>query len=509
MTAVLDRPTSADPYDGRHWSAWVAGCASRYFPLRFAPHHVDMWDWAHAIEPGQAPDEHLVAVLARGGGKSMNAEAIVAMWGTTGRRRYVLYVCDTQDRADDHVQNIAAILEGAEVERRYPGHASRAVGKFGNAKGWRRNRLRTADGFIVDALGLDTAARGIKVEDQRPDAMVVDDVDALHDTARATARKVGTLTKSVFPAGSRALAVLFVQNLILPDGIAAQLADGRAPFLAKRRVIGPVPALRNLQVSYDAAGRPLVDGDPTWEGQDVEECQRIVDAIGLPAFIEEGQHDVEDASGAKWAREQIDACRLEGHPELTMCAVVVDPSGGAGKGHDEQGIVAVGKGVDGKGYVLEDRSGSYSAAGWGARAVLLAIEVEADGIWVEDNYGGDSMTNTVTTAAEALVRDGNLAAQRYVHGTVHQLSAKGSKGERATPVAALYGDRDRPETWHATRVHHVGVFPELEREQRTWEPDSGMDSPNRLDALVHGLGPKCLGVVHAGRGKRRQIVAVG
>jgi len=33
-------------------------------------------------------------------------------------------------------------------------------------------------------------------------------------------------------------------------------------------------------------------------------------------------------------------------------------------------------------------------------------------------------------------------------------------------------------------VHHVGYLTELEHEMTTWVPDSGMSSPNRMDALV-------------------------
>lgn len=500
--AVLDRPAKRDPFAGEAWWDWVASVAPRYFPVPFAPHHVEMWEWAWALEDGEAPGQHLTAILARGGAKSTNAEAITAAVGLTGRRRYALYVCDTQPRADDHVGNVGAILESPEAEEFYRQEVGRKVGKYGDSKGWRRNRLHTAGGFIVDALGLDVAARGVKVEDQRPDFIVFDDIDALHDTPTATRKKLDTITKSVLPAGSNAMAVLAVQNLVLPDGIFAQLSDGRATFLARRRVIGPIPALRNMTVAYDAEGLPQVDGEPTWVGQDVAECQRQVEDFGLAAFVEEAQHDVEDADAAKWCREQIDYGRLEDHPELDLCGVVVDPSGGAGKGHDEQGLVAVGRGVDGKGYVLEDWSCSLSAGGWGRRTVLLAIEVGADWIRVEDNYGGDSMTNTVITAAQQLVREGVAAAAEYAtDATVSGLSAQGSKGERATPVAALYGEKERPESWAAARVHHVGHFPELEREMRTWDPTVSK-SPNRLDAMVHGV--RELGILPAkGKSRRR------
>jgi phage terminase large subunit-like protein len=54
--------------------------------------------------------------------------------------------------------------------------------------------------------------------------------------------------------------------------------------------------------------------------------------------------------------------------------------------------------------------------------------------------------------------------------------ASRGKFTRAEPVSALYEQH---------RVHHVGCFPELEDELCSWEP--GGESPNRLDAMVHGF----------------------
>jgi hypothetical protein len=121
--------------------------------------------------------------------KSTNAEAAVIDLGARGVRRYCWYVSATQDKADSHVENIAGMLESPQVSRYYPNLGQRMMGKFGNSKGWRRNRLRTASGLTVDSLGLDTGARGVKIEDARPDLIIFDDVDELHDTSVTTHKK--------------------------------------------------------------------------------------------------------------------------------------------------------------------------------------------------------------------------------------------------------------------------------------------------------------------------------
>ena len=55
------------------------------------------------------------------------------------------------------------------------------------------------------------------------------------------------------------------------------------------------------------------------------------------------------------------------------------------------------------------------------------------------------------------------------------VNASRSKEARAEPVSTLFSEN---------RIHLVGYFPDLEDELCTWVPGTGMESPNRLDALV-------------------------
>jgi phage terminase large subunit-like protein len=156
--------------------------------------------------------------------------------------------------------------------------------------------------------------------------------------------------------------------------------------------------------------------------------------------------------------------------------------------------------------VLEDATCSLSPMGWGKRAVRLAVDLDADRIIVEDNYGGEMTANTVRVAADALVAEGLDEAARFGGQSslvVQRNTGRAGKAERARPVAALYGEKERPETWSAARLHHVGMLGELESEQCGWEPDGGGRSPNRVDALTQGMAE--LGILPR-RGRRRSIV---
>ncbi len=84
----------------------------------------------------------------------------------------------------------------------------------------------------------------------------------------------------------------------------------------------------------------------------------------------------------------------------------------------------LGKGVDGRGYVLADRSCKLSPAGWGRRAVDAYHECEADRIVAERNYGG-AMVEHVIRATDSKAAYAEVVASR-------------GKVLRAEPIAALY-----------------------------------------------------------------------
>jgi phage terminase large subunit-like protein len=160
--------------------------------------------------------------------------------------------------------------------------------------------------------------------------------------------------------------------------------------------------------------------------------------------------------------------RAPAPPDLARVVVAVDPSGGSDPENDEQGIVVCGLGADGRGYVLADRSCRLSPDGWGRRAVQAYVDLKADAIVGEANYGGDMVQAVIRTAASAMGVTG------VTYKAVH---ASRGKAVRAQPVAALY---------EQGRVSHCDVYPELEDELTQWTPESGR-SPNRLDALVWAL----------------------
>ena len=187
---------------------------------------------------------------------------------------------------------------------------------------------------------------------------------------------------------------------------------------------------------------------------------------------------LDDIAGALWTRITLDKTRIREPgkpPALKRIVVGVDPmvtdvalksadTVAAGKrrpGGSETGIIAAGLGIDDHCYILDDQSLMASPLTWANRAVATLQKWKGDRIIAEQNNGGALVETTL----------------RGINKNIPYRAVTASRGKitRAEPVAALY---------EQGRVHHVGVFTELEEQLVTFTGDPSERSPDRLDALV-------------------------
>jgi predicted phage terminase large subunit-like protein len=180
---------------------------------------------------------------------------------------------------------------------------------------------------------------------------------------------------------------------------------------------------------------------------------------------------LDDVEGALWTRDILGSGSL---PDMQRVVIGVDPSGGG----DEIGIIAAGKGVDGRFYVIEDATCILSPSGWARRVVEQYHKHRADRIVAERNFGGDMVESTIRTADR--------------QASVRMVTASRGKVVRAEPIAALY---------EQGKVVHNRGLEKLEDQmmQFTALGYVGEGSPDRVDALVWALSDLALGQVAEGR----------
>lgn len=176
---------------------------------------------------------------------------------------------------------------------------------------------------------------------------------------------------------------------------------------------------------------------------------------------------LEQLPGSLWHHAMIDVDRItyDAVPDLVRVSVGVDPAVTSSKESAETGIVGVGRDDQDPChyYILSDRSLRASPGAWAQRAISALSEINGDRLVAEVNNGGDLVETNIRTVST----DVPYTAVRASRG----------KRTRAEPIASLYEQH---------RVHHVGVFAELEDQMCNWIPGEG-DSPDRVDALVWGI----------------------
>lgn len=412
---------------------WVTSIYRNIFTKPFGPQHKGVFEWAWPIERGVRPNP-LVAIWSRGFGKSTTAETVAVMLGAREQRKYLLYVSETQELADSHLMAIRGMIESPVLATYYPIFAKPKVSKEGHSKGWRHNRLYCGNGYVIDSIGLDTAKRGSRILDARPDFMIFDDVDAKGDGPQITRKKIDTITTSLLPAGSVDAAVMFVQNMIIDTGVFAQLAQNNPPFMKNRILSGPFPALEDFQWSLDKEGKIEIAGKPTWSGIGLEDCKRIIQEIGITAFRSEYQHEITN-EGSLFEAVKFQHISPVDVPPLWRKVVAIDPAVTNDDGSDSHGISVAGVSEKGDVYILdtwEKRANPEFAL---RKGFYFALKYGAERVIIEGNQGGDMWLELW----DRIVEDSNIDEDRLPGvEIVKATSSTGSKMERASQMLVDY-----------------------------------------------------------------------
>ncbi len=304
-------------WTGTLFPSYIQHPATRV-PVPMGEHHLELWDFVRQIERGHLPvirdrqRDSFIAVWPRGGAKTTTAQLACSYLAGRGTRRYGIYVSDTLEQASQKVEGIGTMLTSSRFRMAYPEVAARRINEYGKGA-WRRSRIQTQE-FTLDAFGMDSAIRGVKIDEDRPDLIVLDDLDKEHDSAYLTEVKMDKLRRSILPAGQQGNTITIgLQNLILLGGIFDQLV-GATDVLANRLVRGPHPAVKALRTEayVDSEGRDrtrITGGSPTWSGFSLGDAQDEIDRIGIRSFMLEMQHDLRAQSDLIYSQFSPDTHR--------------------------------------------------------------------------------------------------------------------------------------------------------------------------------------------------------
>lgn len=291
----------------RHWEMSTKLLAPGWVSSDFSDAQREMWEWFRTM--GDERPRPLVACIFRGGSKSSTVQLMLAHIAMARIRNYGIYVGASQPSTRDKVSAVGELLTQPIVRRAFSSVSEVYEAASGQKRDWRRDRIRTKSGFALDALGMDQAIRGIKLDEQRPDVIIADDWETREDTPSITEKKIDIWTSTIIPSGASNAATLLIQNQIHAESMMTRLVNGRADYLTDRRVIGPVPQIEGF--AYEDRGPNPADGGrrfkitagrPTWVGKNLDVSEMELNDLGPAAFKREKQHDMSADDGDKFPR---------------------------------------------------------------------------------------------------------------------------------------------------------------------------------------------------------------
>lgn len=269
MTTAVGQPHITDPYDpGANaetfdFPAWVDGIdarlldgspqyrdarieATKYDPMLFAVlyclHHLRGPDgsisfadahleWVRLARqwaiPPAAPMEQRDAFLApRDTGKSTWMLFVLPLWAAAhGHVKFAAVFADSGPQAEMHLGTFRKEVDGnAALRRDFPDLCTAGRRPSGASESDAKHMVIRANGFVFAAKGIDASSLGMKVGAQRPDLLLLDDVepDEAQYSAYQAGKRLKTITDAILPLNIYARVVLS-GTVTMPGSVTHQL----------------------------------------------------------------------------------------------------------------------------------------------------------------------------------------------------------------------------------------------------------------------------------------------
>jgi predicted phage terminase large subunit-like protein len=207
----------------------------RAFARLYLPHcvgkpssrmHEELYPLLEAL-PDQ-PGARIAVAAPRGSAKSTLVSQIFLLWGVCHRLyRYVVLISDTAEKAADFLGHVKdELTDNDRLAEDYP-EVCEPGSRRAHLTRWRSGEIITRNKVKVTALGVGQNIRGRRHREDRPDLIILDDVESLDNTASAEARTKlrDWFSKAVLKAGTPLTRVIVIGTIQHYDALLARLTD--------------------------------------------------------------------------------------------------------------------------------------------------------------------------------------------------------------------------------------------------------------------------------------------
>lgn len=280
-----------------------------------------------------------VFVAPRELGKSTWFFLILPLWAAAhGHRKFIAAFADSGTQAEMHLSTFKNELESnALLQRDYPMLCEPATRRRGMTQSDTKGLTIRKSGFVFGARGADSKALGMKVGHQRPDMLILDDIEPGEDqySEYQVQGRLTTIIDVIFPLSEYARVVL-VGTVTLPGSIVHQLVKSvTEPDDDVPEWIGE----QNMRVHYYP---PIIANDDGTERSIWPAKWPIAYLQAIRhtrSFLKNFANSPMGMDGDYWSKDDFVYGQLEGKTRVMLS---IDPAGKDKKTSDWTGLAVVG-----------------------------------------------------------------------------------------------------------------------------------------------------------------------
>jgi predicted phage terminase large subunit-like protein len=450
---------------------------TKYDPMLFAllylPHHLKNaqdeltlsefhWDLCEYgknwINKPATPKQNRDAFIApRECGKSTWIFLILPLWAAAhGHVKFIAAFSDAASQAETHLLTFKNELETNDyLKEDYPELCTpKVVSSTGRSLASNAWRIIQANDFIFDANGIDTNSLGKKVFGQRPDLIILDDIEKgeKNYSEYQAGQQLNTVFDDIAPMNIYARMII-VGTTTMPNSIMDQF---RKYSEGQRGKELEWITEQNVSVHYYPAIMTANDGSERSVWPEKWPIEWLQSQRHLRDFAKNYMNKPVNLDGNFWTFEDVIIQELD---EYGNTIISIDPAVTKNKISDYTGVAVLSRGENGEIFVREAIQLKVSPQELSDRIASLVEIYEPGVIYVETNQGGDLWKDVFK----------NIPVRyRSIKQTV-------SKQVRAGKALNYY---------QQGKVRHTSHFPALEEQMWSF-PKTPHDDV--LDAVVSGI----------------------
>ncbi len=450
---------------------------TKYDPMLFAllylPHHLKNaqdeltlsefhWDLCEYgknwINKPATPKQNRDAFIApRECGKSTWIFLILPLWAAAhGHVKFIAAFSDAASQAETHLLTFKNELETNDyLKEDYPELCTpKVVSSTGRSLASNAWRIIQANDFIFDANGIDTNSLGKKVFGQRPDLIILDDIEKgeKNYSEYQAGQQLNTVFDDIAPMNIYARMII-VGTTTMPNSIMDQFrkyAEGQ-----RGKELEWITD-QNVKVHYYPAIMTANDGSERSVWPEKWPMEWLQSQRHMRDFAKNYMNRPVNVDGNFWTYEDV---IIEDMEEYGNTIISIDPAVTKNKISDYTGIAVLSRGDNGQIYVREAIQLKVSPSELSDRIANMVEIYDPGVIYVETNQGGDLWKDVFKSIPV-----------RY-----RSIKQSVSKQVRAGKALNYY---------QQGKVRHTAHFPALEEQMWSF-PKTPHDDV--LDAVVSGI----------------------